>query len=106
MARTAKAKVFDMLKEALTDALAFERGQEVDLRVVELPAPPPKFTPRKIRQIRLSLHASQAKFARLLNASPNAVESWEQGVRRPTGPALKLLEVASRYPQVLLKLPR
>ena len=102
MARRIKVNVFDDLREALADALAFERGKKVDLRVTELPAPPKSLSPGEIRNIRHSLSASQAKFAKLLNASPNTVESWEQGVRKPHGTALKLLSIASKYPQILL----
>jgi putative transcriptional regulator len=102
MAKRIRVNVFDDLREALTDALAFERGQKVDLRVTELPAPPKPLSPAAIKIIRLSLSASQAKFAKLLNASLNTVESWEQGVRKPHGTALKLLTIASKYPHILL----
>jgi DNA-binding transcriptional regulator YiaG len=45
---------------------------------------------------------SQAGFARIINVSVNAVESWEQGVRRPREATLKLLAVAEKHPEVLL----
>ena len=102
MAKRIKVNVFDDLRQALTDALAFERGQPVDLRVTELPPPSPPLSREEIKRIRLSLNLSQPRFAALLNARPNTVESWEQGVRRPHGTTLKLLNIASRYPQVLL----
>ena len=103
MAKRIKVKVFDDLRESLQDALAFERGKSVDLRVTELPPPPKPLTPAEIRSIRMALNASQVLFARLLNVSPNAVESWEQGVRRPQRAALKLLVLARKHPQVLLQ---
>jgi transcriptional regulator with XRE-family HTH domain len=43
-----------------------------------------------------------AGFASIINVSVNAVESWEQGVRRPREATLKLLAVAERHPEVLL----
>jgi len=52
--------------------------------------------------LREGLNASQALFARLLNVSSNAVESWEQGVRQPRQATLKLLHVARKNPDVLL----
>jgi DNA-binding transcriptional regulator YiaG len=52
--------------------------------------------------IRQSFNVSQAAFARIINVSVNAVESWEQGVRRPREATLKLLSVADRHPEVLL----
>ena len=45
---------------------------------------------------------SQAAFARIINVSVNAVESWEQGARRPREATLKLLTIAHKYPEVLL----
>ncbi len=41
-------------------------------------------------------------FARTINVSVNAVESWEQGVRRPREATLKLLTIAHKHPEVLL----
>jgi len=103
MRATAKRKVFEDLKLALGDSLRYERGEQVDLRTTEIPAPAKRITPRQIKGIRLSLHASQVAFAKLMNVSPNTVESWEQGVRRPRQAALKLLGIARKHPQVLLE---
>jgi len=103
MAKKIKVKVFDDLRGALSDALAFERGARADLRVTELPAPPRKLRPREIRAIRHSLNASQVLFARFLNVSPNTVRSWEQGTRRPQGADLKLLAIARKNTRALLK---
>jgi putative transcriptional regulator len=98
-----RVKVFPQLKEALEEALAYEQGKPVDLRVTELPSPPRPLAPGAIREIRISLNASQTQFARLLNVSPNAVESWEQGARHPRNATLKLLLIARKNPQVLLQ---
>jgi putative transcriptional regulator len=97
-----KVNIFEELKEAMQDALAYERGEPVNLRVTELPAPPKKITPKEIRRIRRALNASQTLFAVYLNVSPNAVRSWEQGKRRPQHAALKLLAIAKKNPQALL----
>ena len=97
-----KVKIFEDLKASLEHALRYERGQPVDLRVAEVPDPPKRLTPNQIKRIRLALHASQARFALLLNVSPNTVESWEQGVRKPDSAALKLLEIARKNPQALV----
>jgi putative transcriptional regulator len=77
-------------------------GIKLDLRSVELPARPKPMKAGDIRALRESLNASQALFARLLNVSSNAVESWEQGVRQPRQATLKLLHVARKNPDVLL----
>ena len=79
-----------------------EGGSRVDLRKVEIPARPKTMKPADIRALRENLNASQALFARLLNVSSNAVESWEQGIREPRQATLKLLHVARKNPEVLL----
>jgi putative transcriptional regulator len=94
--------IFADMREAVQDALAYERGDAVDLRVARLPSPPKQVSPREIRRIRKSLNASQALFACYLNVSANAVRSWEQGTRRPQHAALKLLVIARKNPQALL----
>ena len=52
--------------------------------------------PDEIRQIRQREHISQPVFARCLNVSKNLVSDWERGVRRPGGPALRLLTVIQK----------
>jgi len=98
-----KVRILEQLRESLEDALAFEKGKAVDLCVSEIPRPPQRMAPRQIREIRNSFNASQALFALLLNVSPKAVQSWEQGLRRPRAAALKLLAIAKNNPQVLLQ---
>jgi putative transcriptional regulator len=77
-------------------------GKGLDLRSVELPSAPKPLKPADIRSLRESLNASQALFARLINVSSNAVESWEQGTREPRQATLKLLHIARKNPNVLL----
>jgi putative transcriptional regulator len=89
--------------EQRTVSSASDRGGvKLDLRSVELPVRPKAMKPADIRAVRESLNASQALFARLLNVSSNAVESWEQGIREPRQATLKLLHIARRNPDVLL----
>ena len=103
MAKRLRVNVFDDLRQSLTDALTYEQGRPVNLRLTELPPPPKPIKPHEIKEIRVAYNASQAGFARFLNVSANAVESWEQCVRRPRNATLKLLDVARKHPEVLLK---
>jgi putative transcriptional regulator len=98
-----RVKIFGELKEALEDVRDFRQGKRMDLRVTEIPSPPKPLKPEEIRRIRERLHASQAVFARFLCVSPKAVQSWEQGARRPQNTALRLLLIAKKNPQVLLQ---
>ncbi|MBI5589035.1 MAG: DNA-binding transcriptional regulator [Deltaproteobacteria bacterium] len=50
----------------------------------------------EIRLIRLSENLSQTVFARYLNVSKNLVSDWERGVKKPGGPALRLLTVIEK----------
>jgi putative transcriptional regulator len=102
MAKKIKVNIFDDMREALRGAAAYERGEAVNLRVTRIPARPRPISAREIRQIRRKLNASQTLFATYLNVSPNAVRSWEQGLRRPQQAALKLLVIAKKNPQALL----
>jgi DNA-binding transcriptional regulator YiaG len=97
-----KVAIFGDLKRSLSEALDYEQGKKTALRISQLPPPPKPLTPGQIRAIRQSFNVSQAGFARIINVSVNAVESWEQGVRRPREATLKLLSVAEKHPEVLL----
>lgn len=90
-------------EQRVTVAAASDKsGVKIDLRAVELPQRPKAMKPADIRALRESLNASQTLFARLLNVSSNAVESWEQGIREPRQATLKLLHIARKKPDVLL----
>jgi putative transcriptional regulator len=47
-----------------------------------------------IQQLRAREGVSQAVLARHLNVGPKLVSDWERGVKRPSGPSLKLLVLA------------
>ncbi len=89
-------------QEVQAPSTANKKSGALDLRAVELPPPPKPLKPADIRALRASMNASQALFARLLNVSSNAVESWEQGIREPRQATLKLLHIAKKTPGALL----
>lgn len=53
-------------------------------------------TPEEIRSIREREQISQPVFARYLNVSKGLVSDWERGVKKPGGPALRLLTVVQK----------
>ena len=53
-------------------------------------------SPADIRLLRQREHLSQPVFARYLNVSRNLVSDWERGVKKPGGPALRLLTVIQK----------
>ncbi|MBI3832394.1 MAG: helix-turn-helix domain-containing protein [Planctomycetes bacterium] len=62
----------------------------------------PAFVAAKVRSIRKRLGLSQASFAALLRVPTATVQNWEQGRRKPEGPALSLLLVTDRAPDLVL----
>lgn len=56
-------------------------------------SPVEDISPEQIREIREREHVSQPVFARYLNVTRNLISDWERGVKKPGGPALKLLNV-------------
>jgi putative transcriptional regulator len=61
-----------------------------------LAAPAPK-GPQRIKRIRESQRVSQPVFARYLNTSESTVEKWESGAKKPSGMALKLLDIVEKH---------
>lgn len=59
-------------------------------------SPVPVLAADEIRAIREREHVSQPVFAAYLNVSRNLVSDWERGVKRPGGPALRLLSIIQR----------
>ncbi len=94
-------KLFDDLTRSLQDAVAFERGEPIALRVTKFPAAPKPMPGKEVLRLRKRLALSQAVFARYLNVTPATVRSWEQGARRPGKAALKLLHIVKKEPHVL-----
>jgi putative transcriptional regulator len=58
--------------------------------------PTPPIEPEAIKALREREQVSQPVFARHLNVSKNLVSDWERGVKRPGGPALRLLTIVQK----------
>jgi putative transcriptional regulator len=83
--------------QAIDEIKAHKRG-EIKLRtsVVDPASRPDPYAPAAIRA---RLQLSQAEFADLLGINVHTLQQWEQGRRRPTGPALTLLRMAADDPE-------
>ncbi len=44
---------------------------------------------------------TQARFAQAMGISVHTLRNWEQGRRKPEGPAIGLLRIAARHPRIL-----
>jgi putative transcriptional regulator len=58
--------------------------------------PVPEYTSEMIRALRERHRISQAVLASILNTSLSTVRQWEIGVKHPSGPSLKLLNLLDR----------
>jgi len=74
---------------------AIMKGTMKPLRTSEFPEP-------EVRKIREQYGLSQDKFATLMGISVATLRNWEQGRRKPEGPARVLLRVAATHPDALL----
>jgi putative transcriptional regulator len=91
-----KNRAFKELLDSIGQARKIRAGKLKAARVT-------KFNPVMVRNIRLKLHASQATFAHMIGVSVDTLQNWEQGRRRPDGPALALLKVAEVNPRAVIK---
>jgi putative transcriptional regulator len=87
--------LFEELLEGARQAVAIRRGEMAPSRVFE-------FEDVDVPKLRRRFGLSQPKFAALLGISVGTLRNWEQGRRRPEGPARVLLRVAARNPAAVL----
>ena len=95
-----KKEMFADLMGSAQEALKHARGKR-SLRTTTLPLPPQPLDGRAVKRVRATLRASQAVFARYLNVSTKLVQAWEGNQRTPAGPALVLLHLAAKQPELL-----
>ena len=94
----ARAVEAEMLATAHDLAVGLYQAGVIDdegLREFEQECLPPRpgYGSTEVKRIRAATKMSQPAFARLLGVGESVVVQWEAGARRPSGPALRLLEV-------------
>ena len=107
--KTPSAKEIEFSAELLLQSLRghadhLEGKKKLTMRLtrVALPTPIKDLRPKEIIGIRKKLNVSQPVFAALLNVPLATERSWEQGKRKPSGAALRLLDLARQKPKILL----
>jgi putative transcriptional regulator len=90
-----KKELFEELLESVRQGGAILHGERKPSRVFEFSEP-------DVRAVRAHYGLSQEKFASLMGISVGTLRNWEQGRRRPEGPARVLLRVAAKYPEAVL----
>ena len=96
---------FERLKTGLEEGIRHAKG-EITLKTttLEIPDCPPEIDAEEVTKLRLKSGMSQAVFARMLNVSTKTIQSWEQGQRKPSQAALRLIQVFRHDPAGMLKL--
>ncbi len=84
--------MFKELLESVEEMDAIVLGKEKFSRQFDYPEP-------EVKAIRKKTGLSQSRFALLIGVSKRTLENWEQGRRRPTGPAKALLKIVDANPQ-------
>lgn len=90
-----KEKDFNEFAESIRQAGKIRREERSVSRKTVLPEP-------DVVQIRKKYRMNQREFAALLGINVGTLRNWEQGRRKPHGPARVLLRVAEKKPQALL----
>ena len=91
MKNTIKNMVLETI-EGLYKAGTVDEITLKEVRAMALPELKP-YAPRSIIRLRRKLRLSQAALASFINTSVSTVQKWEQGAKKPSGPALKLLHI-------------
>jgi len=87
---------FDSIKKGLEEALAHAHGEDVGTVVHEVRVPEPN-----VAAIREKSGLSQRDFARSIGVAVGTLQGWEQGRRRPEGPARVLLALIEKRPAIV-----
>ncbi len=88
-------KLFNELLESVKQGGKILRGDISPSREFDFSSP-------DVKAIRIKYGLSQTKFAKMLGISPATLRNWEQGRRKPEGPARILLFVAAKHPEAVL----
>ena len=84
------------LRKSIKEAGRIRRGKAKPSRVF-------RYEAVDIRKLRESVDVSQAQFARMIGVSKGTLQNWEQGRRRPRGPAKALLRVFEKDPKAVVR---
>lgn len=85
-------KLFAQLTKSISEAGKISRNEIKASRKFKLKNIDPK-------DIRLKNGMTQLEFAMMIGVSPRTLQNWEQGHRKPEGPALALLTIFKNDPK-------
>jgi len=91
-----KKEHFSKLVASIEEAGEIQAGRKRPSRKYEV-------TPPDIKMVREKLQVTQREFATMIGVSTRTLQNWEQGRRKPEGPANALLKVATKNPKAVLE---
>lgn len=89
-------EAYKSIRKGLEEALAHAKGKDAGARVHRVKVPEPD-----VAAIRAKSGLSQAEFARSIGVAVGTLRGWEQGRRRPEGPARVLLALIEKRPRIV-----
>jgi putative transcriptional regulator len=90
---------YESVRRGLEEALEYAKGNLECRTFRAVSDPAPEYAPEDIRRIRAASGMTQRGFAQFLGVSAKAVEAWERGRNRPSGPARRLISVVEQSPE-------
>ena len=85
------SEFYDEIMAAIVETEA--AAKENKLKITMFVRPVRQYQAKRIKQIRQSLHMTQAIFAGVMGVSKKTVEAWEAGRNTPMGPASRILDL-------------
>lgn len=89
---------FERIKAGLDDAIAFSEGDSTRGKIK-----PVRVRETDVVVLRKRLGLTQARFADIFGVNLKTIRNWEQGIRRPEGPARILLQVIDAEPEAVFR---
>jgi putative transcriptional regulator len=91
MSKRERLPLADRLKISLQEGIDLARSSQ-SLAVTVVPVGR-IYTGDEVISIRTRRNMTQVQFAKLLAVSVKTLQSWEQGVRKPSKPTMRLLQI-------------
>lgn len=90
-------RLFNDIKTGINQMIAHQQGKiKLPTEVVLAIKPPKQYTAKDVKRIRANNFFSQFTFAKILNVSQQTICAWESGLRKPSGPVLRMLEAIDK----------
>ena len=93
------SEVYDSIKRGLEEAIEHAKGKDTGAIVHHVKVPE-----SDTAAIRAKTGLSQSEFAKSIGVAVRTLQGWEQGHRKPQGPARVLLAMLAKKPDIVQEL--